>query len=116
MRCRAPTGASSSSATAWLELDAELRARSRTVTARLLVRHGRRARSCRGWPQNSRVQAVYANHDDEPAALRARRRVRGRSPTRHRAAHRKDHVVFERSEVLTRRRATASSRRTRTRG
>jgi deoxyribodipyrimidine photo-lyase len=48
------------------------------------------------------VQAVYANHDDEPAALARDARVRGRLAAQGVALHTsKDHVVFERSEVLT---------------
>ena len=48
------------------------------------------------------VQAVYASHDDEPAALARDARVRGLLAGAGVALHTgKDHVVFERSEVLT---------------
>jgi len=48
------------------------------------------------------VQAVYANHDDEPYALQRDAHVRGDLAARGIALHTsKDHVVFERSEVLT---------------
>ena len=48
------------------------------------------------------VQAVYANHDDEPAALQRDAKVRGALADIGIALHTsKDHVVFERSEVLT---------------
>ena len=62
-----------------------------------------RATRSRRWPRALDVQAVYANHDDEPAALArdaARARPRWRTPGV--ALHTfKDHVVFERGEVLT---------------
>ena len=49
-----------------------------------------------------RVQAVYANHDDEPAALARDACVRSRLAEVGASFHTfKDHVVFERSEVLT---------------
>ena len=49
------------------------------------------------------VQAVFANHDDEPAALARDARVRERLAAAGIALHTtKDHVVFERGEILTR--------------
>ena len=48
------------------------------------------------------MQAVYANHDEEPAALARDAQVRGRLADAGVVLHTgKDHVVFERSEVLT---------------
>ena len=48
------------------------------------------------------MQAVYCNHDDEPAALQRDAQVRGRLADAGVALHTaKDHVVFERSELLT---------------
>jgi deoxyribodipyrimidine photo-lyase len=48
------------------------------------------------------VQAVYANHDDEPFALARDRRVHGALANAGIALHlSKDHLVFERDEVLT---------------
>ncbi|MEJ8839945.1 cryptochrome/photolyase family protein [Ramlibacter sp. AN1133] len=48
------------------------------------------------------VQAVFANHDDEPAALARDARVRERLAAAGIALHTfKDHVVFERGEVRT---------------
>lgn len=48
------------------------------------------------------VQAVFANHDDEPAALARDARVRERLAQAGIAFHTfKDHVVFERGEVRT---------------
>ena len=86
-------------------VDAELRelAASHGVEgAGLLVRHG--------WPKDQvpalaaalQVQAVFASHDDEPAALARDALVRGRLADLGVALHTsKDHVVFERREVLT---------------
>ncbi len=68
----------------------------------LIVRHGD---ACQALPTLARelgVQAVYANHDDDPAALARDARVRGHLADIGVALHTsKDHVVFERSEVLT---------------
>jgi deoxyribodipyrimidine photo-lyase len=48
------------------------------------------------------VQAVYANHDDDPYALQRDAKVRGALADAGIALHTsKDHVVFERSEVMT---------------
>ena len=48
------------------------------------------------------MQAVYANHDDEPDALRRDAAVKAALADAGVALHTgKDHVVFERSEVLT---------------
>jgi deoxyribodipyrimidine photo-lyase len=64
------------------------------------------------------VQAVYASHDDEPAALARDARVRGLLADAGVVLHTvKDHVIFERSEVLTQSGSpTRCSRRTRTPG
>ncbi len=86
-------------------VDAELRALAAShgiEGAGLIVRHG--------WPKDAipalaaalHVQAVFASHDDEPAALARDALVRGRLAGAGVALHTsKDHVVFERSEVLT---------------
>ncbi|MDO8419582.1 MAG: deoxyribodipyrimidine photo-lyase, partial [Rubrivivax sp.] len=88
-----------------LGVDAELRALAAShgiEGAGLIVRHG--------WPHEAvpalatelGVQAVYAGHDDEPAALARDARVRGRLADRGVALHTsKDHLVFEGNEVLT---------------
>jgi deoxyribodipyrimidine photo-lyase len=68
----------------------------------LIVRHGWARDEIPALAQQLRVQAVYASHDDEPAALARDARVRGRLADAGIALHTsKDHVVFERSEVLT---------------
>ena len=86
-------------------VDAELRslAASHGVEgAGLIVRHGRAADEIVALARQLGVQAVYANHDDEPAALARDARVRGRLAEAGIALHLgKDQVVFERNEVLT---------------
>ena len=86
-------------------VDAELRALAAShgiEGAGLVVRHG--------WPHEAvpalaaalGVQAVYASHDDDPAALARDARVRRLLADRGVALHTsKDHLVFEGSEVLT---------------
>ena len=70
--------------------------------ARLLVRHGRAADEIAALATQLGVNAVYANHDDEPAALARDAATRDALASAGIALHTgKDHVVFERSEVLT---------------
>ena len=81
-------------------LDAELRALN--PVARLIVRHAVATEEIPRLADQLRVQAVYANHDDEPAALARDKQVRGALAGLGIALHTgKDHVVFERSELLT---------------
>jgi deoxyribodipyrimidine photo-lyase len=70
--------------------------------AGLIVRHG--------WPRDEipalarslGAQAVFASHDDDPAALARDAQVLGRLADAGIALHTvKDHVIFERDEVLT---------------
>ena len=68
----------------------------------LIVRHGRAVDEITGMAAQLGVQAVYANHDDEPDALARDAAVRAALAAEGIALHtHKDHVVFERSEVLT---------------
>jgi deoxyribodipyrimidine photo-lyase len=68
----------------------------------LVVLHGRADEQIPALAARLGVQAVYANHDDEPAALARDARVRGRlADAGILLQTAKDHVVFERSEVLT---------------
>ncbi len=70
--------------------------------AALLVRHGASADELPRLAQSLGVQAVYCNHDDEPYALARDAAVRGTLAAAGIALHTsKDHVIFERSEVLT---------------
>jgi deoxyribodipyrimidine photo-lyase len=68
----------------------------------LIVRHAWARDEIAVLAQQLRVQAVYASHDDEPAALARDAHVRGQLAHAGIALHTsKDHLVFERSEVLT---------------
>jgi len=86
-------------------LDAELAAlgnRHDTPGVRLIVRHGSAADEIAALASELHVQAVYANHDDDPYALARDAAVRGALADRGIALHTsKDHVVFERNEILT---------------
>ena len=88
-----------------LGVDAELRALGASHGVEgvgLLVRHGLATEEIPKLAHTLGVQAVYASHDDEPAALARDARVRGRLADAGVALHTsKDHVVFERREVLT---------------
>ena len=86
-------------------VDAELRALGAShgnADTGLIVRHGQADALIPQLAAELGVQAVYANHDDEPDALARDARVRGTLAGQGVALHTsKDHVVFERSEVLT---------------
>ncbi len=70
--------------------------------AGLIVVHGHAPEAIRRLASQLAVQAVYASHDDEPAALARDAHVRGLLAQQGIALHTsKDHVVFERSEVMT---------------
>jgi len=86
-------------------LDAELAALGRrhgTHGVRLVVRHGKAADEIVALASELHIEAVYANHDDDPYALARDASVRGALADRGVALHTsKDHVVFERGELLT---------------
>jgi deoxyribodipyrimidine photo-lyase len=86
-------------------LDAQLRALAASHGldgVALLVRLGHAAQALPRLATELHAQAVYANHDDEPDALARDAQVRGALAAAGIALHTsKDHVVFERSEVLT---------------
>ena len=88
-----------------IELDAELHALGASVgvaAVRLIVRHGAARDEIVQLAETLHVQAVYANHDDDPAARARDDAVRGALAARGIALHTsKDHVIFERDEVLT---------------
>jgi deoxyribodipyrimidine photo-lyase len=68
----------------------------------LIVRHGSAREEIPRLARELHVQAVYASHDDEPAALERDAQVRGALADAGIALHTgKDHVVFERNEVLS---------------
>ncbi len=83
-------------------LDAELSALAGHADAGLIVLHGAGSQEIPRLALELGVQAVFTNHDDEPAALARDHRVRGLLAERGIALETyKDHVVFERDEVLT---------------
>ena len=86
-------------------VDAELRALAAShgiEGAGLIVKHGWAHDEIPALAASLHVQAVYASHDDEPDALARDARVLGALANAGVALHTsKDHVVFERSEVLT---------------
>lgn len=88
-----------------VDLDSQLRALGAAhgqTGVRLLVRHGRSAPEIAALARRLGVQAVFANHDDEPFALQRDDATRRLLAEARIALHTsKDHVVFERSEVLT---------------
>jgi deoxyribodipyrimidine photo-lyase len=88
-----------------VDLDTQLRALAQShgvERAGLLVRHGNAVQTLPALASELGVQAVFANHDDEPDALARDARVRGALADAGIVLHTsKDHVVFERSEVMT---------------
>jgi deoxyribodipyrimidine photo-lyase len=87
------------------ELDTALRALTPCTEGGhggLIVRHAAAQDEIARLASQMHVQAVYANHDDEPAALARDAKVRGALADSGIAFHTsKDHVVFERREVMT---------------
>ena len=68
----------------------------------LLVGHGFATDVLPAMAAQLGVQAVFANHDDEPASLARDALVRGKLAAAGIALHTaKDHLIFERSEVLS---------------
>ncbi|MFN7572263.1 MAG: cryptochrome/photolyase family protein [Betaproteobacteria bacterium] len=81
-----------------VELDAALRARG----SGLIVRHAPAADAIPQLAAELGVAAVFANHDDDPYALARDAQVAARlAADGRRWQSFKDHVIFERSEVLT---------------
>lgn len=88
-----------------VELDAALHALGEsfgTHGAGLIVRHGEAVREVVALARELRVQAVYSNHDHEPAARERDARARGALADAGIALHTaKDQVIFEADEVMT---------------
>ena len=83
------------------ELDARLRELGGEHCG-LIVRHGRAEHEVPQLAQQLGALAVFASHDDEPYAQRRDGQVRGHLADHGIALHTcKDHVVFERQEVMT---------------
>ncbi len=84
------------------ELDMAWRERAGHADAGLLVRHGDAVDELVKLAMQLGVQAVFTHHDDEPEALTRDARVIGALANAGISFQSfKDHVVFERSEVLT---------------
>ena len=85
-----------------VELDASLRALSGDPDGGLIVRHAWAVDELPALAQRLGVQGVFANHDYEPQAIARDAKVRGVLADAGIAFHTsKDHVIFEREEVLT---------------
>ncbi len=91
-----------------VELDEGLRALASQAGAPspalggLIVRHGSAQVEIAKLAAELGVQSVYSNHDDEPHALARDAQVRGQLSDIGAALYTtKDHVIFERNEVLT---------------
>jgi deoxyribodipyrimidine photo-lyase len=88
-----------------VDLDAQLRALGLSHGVEgcgLIVRHDDARRAVPALAAELGVQAVYANHDDDPAALARDARVRGALADAGIVLHTaKDHVVFERDELMS---------------
>jgi len=80
----------------------QLAQRAGAAGTRLLVCHGEPVEQIVQLALHLGVQAVYASHDDDPHALQRDARARGALAAHGVALHTtKDHVVFERDEVLS---------------
>ncbi|WP_309679355.1 deoxyribodipyrimidine photo-lyase [Polaromonas sp.] len=88
-----------------LDLDGQLRGlghENGVTDAGLLVLHDRASAALPALAARLAVDAVFANHDDEPQSLARDASVQARLEAQGVAFHSfKDHVIFERSEVLT---------------
>ncbi len=85
-----------------VDLDAQLQALSGQAGSGLIVVHAVACDEIPRLAQQLGVQAVFANHDDEPQALARDAQVLGQLARLGIAWHsHKDHVIFERREVLT---------------
>ena len=85
-----------------VQLDAALRELGGSAQHGLIALHGSAIDALPRLAAQLGVQAVFANHDDEPQALARDAQVRGRLSEVGAALYTsKDHVVFERNEVLT---------------
>eukprot|EP01036_Dinobryon_divergens_P044067 gene44067-58763_t len=84
------------------ELDASLRTLCGLPQGGLIVLHAVASEAIPALAHSLGVQAVFANHDDEPQALARDIQVRGHLADHGIVLHTfKDHVIFERAEVLT---------------
>jgi deoxyribodipyrimidine photo-lyase len=85
-----------------VDLQAQLKALIGSISNVLITRHAWASDEVPKLAKTLGVQAVYTNHDDEPQALVRDSKVRGALADMGVSFHTaKDHVIFERSEVLT---------------
>jgi len=85
-----------------VELDADLRALAGKPLAGLIVQHGFATVVIPQLAETLNAQAVFAAHDYEPQAMARDAAVHSALTSQHRALVTvKDHVIFERREVLT---------------
>jgi deoxyribodipyrimidine photo-lyase len=83
-------------------LDVALNQRSPSAEGGLMVLHGRAATEIPRLAQALGAEVVFANHDDEPPSIARDAAVRGTLAAAGIGFHTgKDHVIFERDEVLT---------------
>ncbi|MEG0222500.1 MAG: deoxyribodipyrimidine photo-lyase [Comamonas sp.] len=83
-------------------VDVQLRTLAGQADAGLIVRQGLAEEEIPRLAQQLGATAVFANHDDEPQSLARDARVRAALQSAGVALHTyKDHVIFERDEVLT---------------
>jgi deoxyribodipyrimidine photo-lyase len=84
------------------ELDTQLRQHSQREDTGLLVVHGPASKALPALAGQLGVQAVFCAHDDEPQAQARDHKVRGHLADQGISLHTcKDHVIFERQEVMT---------------
>jgi deoxyribodipyrimidine photo-lyase len=85
-----------------VDLQAQLKALMGSTSNVLITRHAWASDEVPKLAKALGVQAVYTNHDDEPQAIARDSKVRGALADMGVSFHTaKDHVIFERSEVLT---------------
>lgn len=85
-----------------VNLDAHLKAFSQSSEVSLITLNGRADKEIPDLAEFLGVQAVFVNHDDEPSSLKRDSLVRGKLAAKGISYFDfKDHVIFERSEVLT---------------
>ena len=85
-----------------VELDASIRQLAENEHAGLIVQHAWASEAIPKLAQELAVQAVFTNHDYEPQAVQRDAVVLGKLADLGVAFHTfKDHVIFERTEVLT---------------
>jgi deoxyribodipyrimidine photo-lyase len=85
-----------------VELDAQLRELARNDSTGLIVTHAAAQHEIPRLARELQVQSVFANHDYEPLAVARDAHVRGMLADAGIGFHTsKDHVVFERAELLT---------------